>query len=63
MTYNEVISVYQGIVLHMKQTTTKLTNWTMIDDGVSTNPEVRTATETRETRGDPLRTSFDMPMP
>lgn len=60
LTYNEVIAVYRDIVLHMKKTTSQLTNWTLEDDGTSINQEVRNALETRETRGASVRTSFDM---
>jgi hypothetical protein len=60
LTYTEIITVYKDIILHMKQTMSQLTNWTAYNDGVSTNPEVRNALEDRETRGTPVRTSFDM---
>lgn len=57
---NEVISVYRDIILHMKQTMTQLTNWTYKDDGNSENAEVRQALSDKETRGLPVRTSFDL---
>lgn len=60
LSYYEVIAVYHDIILHMKKTASQLTNWTLEDDGTSINQELRDALETRETRGTPVRTSFDM---
>lgn len=58
--YTEIITFYRDIILHMKKTSSQLTNWTVVDDGFSANQELRDAQDTKETRGIPIRTSFDL---
>lgn len=59
-TYTELITLYHEIILHMKRTASKLTNWTPDDDETTWNQELRDAQDNRETRGTPVRTSFDL---
>lgn len=60
LTYDKVISEYHHIIRYMKHVSSRITNWTYAEDIKTTNTEVLMAIESKETRGTPVRTSFDM---